>query len=126
MAPHSPVRETSRPTNRRARGPSPSLTARHGIAFARNPPEVRPLAGRFRPDRWDPSCALYRPATASTYLPFGGGPHRCIGSALATVEIKTMPACLLRRTRLRLLSPAVTPTSVTAMRPRAGLPVRVL
>lgn len=89
-------------------------------------PEVWPQAGRFRPDRWDPSCELHRPTTASTYLPFGGGPHRCIGSALATVEIKTMLACLLRRTRLRLLSPAVTPTSVTAMRPRGGLPVRVL
>jgi cytochrome P450 len=89
-------------------------------------PRVWPLAGRFRPDRWDPDSGLHRPATPSTYLPFGGGPHRCIGSTLATVEIKTMLACLLRRTRLQLLSPAVTPTSVTAMRPRGGLPVRVL
>ncbi|TDD66645.1 cytochrome P450 [Actinomadura darangshiensis] len=89
-------------------------------------PEVWPQAGRFRPERWDPSCELYRPATPSTFLPFGGGPHRCIGSTLATVEIKTMLACLLRRTRLRLVSTAATPTSVTAMRPRGGLPVRVL
>ncbi|NKZ08847.1 cytochrome P450 [Actinomadura latina] len=89
-------------------------------------PRVWPQAGRFRPERWDPASDLHRPATPSTYLPFGGGPHRCIGSTLATVEIKTMLACLLRRTRLRLVSPAVTPTSVTAMRPRGGLPVRVL
>ena len=89
-------------------------------------PRVWPRAGRFLPERWDPASALYRPATASTFLPFGGGPHRCIGSTLATVEIKTMLACLLRGTRLRLLSPAAVPTSVTAMRPRGGLPVRVL
>ncbi|WP_243719244.1 cytochrome P450 [Actinomadura sp. 7K534] len=89
-------------------------------------PEVWPQAGRFRPERWDPSSDLHRPATPATYLPFGGGPHRCIGSTLATVEIKTMLACLLRRTRLRLVSPAVTPTSVTAMRPRGGLPVRII
>ncbi|TDC60443.1 cytochrome P450 [Actinomadura sp. GC306] len=89
-------------------------------------PQVWPQAGRFRPERWDPSCELHRPATPATYLPFGGGPHRCIGSTLATVELKTMLACLLRRTRLRLVSPAVTPTSVTAMRPRGGLPVRVV
>jgi cytochrome P450 len=89
-------------------------------------PEVWPQAGRFRPERWIPGSELHRPTTPSTYLPFGGGPHRCIGSTLATVEIKTMLACLLRGPRLRLVSPAVTPTSVTAMRPRGGLPVRVL
>ncbi|WP_021597669.1 cytochrome P450 [Actinomadura welshii] len=89
-------------------------------------PEVWPQAGRFRPERWDPSSDLHRPTTPATFLPFGGGPHRCIGSTLATTELKTMLACLLRRTRLRLVSPAVTPTSVTAMRPRGGLPVRVL
>jgi cytochrome P450 len=89
-------------------------------------PEVWPRAGRFRPERWDPASALYRPAAPSTFLPFGGGPHRCIGATLATVEIKTMLACLLARTRLRLVSPAAVPTSVTAMRPRGGLPVRVL
>ncbi|MFG2089432.1 MULTISPECIES: cytochrome P450 [unclassified Spirillospora] len=89
-------------------------------------PDVWPQAGRFRPERWDPSSDLYRPATPATYLPFGGGPHRCIGSTLATVELKTMLACLLRRTRLRLLSPAATPASVTAMRPRGGVPVEVV
>ncbi|MFB4310210.1 cytochrome P450 [Actinomadura sp. GTD37] len=88
-------------------------------------PEVWPQAGRFRPERWDPASELHRPAAPSTYLPFGGGPHRCIGSALATAEIKTMLACLLRRTRLRLVSSRAVPTSVTAMRPRGGLPVRV-
>ncbi|MGP4028173.1 cytochrome P450 [Actinomadura sp. 3N407] len=89
-------------------------------------PDVWPQAGRFRPERWDPSSDLYRPTTPATYLPFGGGPHRCIGSTLATVELKTMLACLLRRTRLRLVSPAATPTSVTAMRPRGGVPVEVV
>lgn len=89
-------------------------------------PQVWPQAGRFRPERWDPASPLHRPASPSTFLPFGGGPHRCIGSTLATVELKTMLACLLRGTRLRPAGPVPVPTSVTAMRPRGGLPVEIL
>jgi cytochrome P450 len=46
---------------------------------------------RFRPDRFlDGAPEPY------TWLPFGGGTHRCIGAALAELEIKTALATILR------------------------------
>ncbi|MFA1547078.1 hypothetical protein [Actinomadura chokoriensis] len=88
MAPQTPARRTRPRWTRRARGPSPSLTARHGIAFALNP-----CASLLR---------LYAEA----------GPVAVVGTR--------------RRPFVHLVCPGVTPTSVTAMRPRGGLPVGVL
>ncbi|KAI8612449.1 cytochrome P450 [Chytriomyces sp. MP71] len=36
----------------------------------------------FNPDRWN------EPITASSYLPFGEGPHNCIGQKMALIEAK--------------------------------------
>ncbi|GAA1989412.1 cytochrome P450 [Kitasatospora viridis] len=85
---------------------------------------VWPEPDRFLPERWQPDHPLHRPATPSTYLPFGGGRHRCIGAPFATAELKTVLVELLRRTEL---TPAgeVTPVSIMAMRPRRGVPVIV-
>ncbi len=87
-------------------------------------PEVWPEATAFLPGRWSPDHPAHRPATPATYLPFGGGHHRCVGSPLATAELKTILAELVRRTELR---PAgdVRPASIMAMRPRGGVPVTV-
>ncbi|MEV6397183.1 cytochrome P450 [Streptomyces sp. NPDC051907] len=87
-------------------------------------PEVWPQAAQFLPERWSPGHPAHRPATPSTYLPFGGGAHRCIGSPFATAELKTILIELLRRTELRLEAEA-TPASIMAMRPRRGVPVVV-
>ncbi|MEU9471804.1 cytochrome P450 [Streptomyces avermitilis] len=87
-------------------------------------PEVWPQATEFLPERWSPGHPAHRPATPSTYLPFGGGAHRCIGSPFATAELKTILIELLRRTELRLEG-EVTPASIMAMRPRRGVPVVV-
>lgn len=57
---------------------------------------------RFEPRRWDPASPRYRRAAPYEYLPFGGGTHRCIGSAFATAELTVMLARLLARTRLNL------------------------
>ncbi|WP_232835645.1 cytochrome P450 [Actinocorallia populi] len=86
---------------------------------------VWPEAEAFRPDRWDPASPLHRPATPATYLPFGGGQHRCIGSAMAVTGIKVSLARLLARTGLEHTGAPVTPRSITAMRPRDGVPVVV-
>ena len=42
-------------------------------------------------------------------LPFGGGPHRCVGAAFAIGQLTTFLDGLLRRTRLQLaaVDPAV-------------------
>ncbi|MEH1806286.1 MAG: cytochrome P450 [Nostoc sp.] len=38
------------------------------------------------------------------YLPFGGGNRRCVGAALAQLEIKLVLATILSRLKLRLIT----------------------
>jgi cytochrome P450 len=55
-------------------------------------PEVYPDPERFQPERFvDDAPEPY------TWLPFGGGAHRCIGAALAELEIKVALSTILRR-----------------------------
>lgn len=80
----------------------------------------------FRPARWDPDAPGYRKPAPHEFLPFGAGPHRCIGSTMATTELTVMLARLLARTSLRLPVQRVRATSFAAMRPRHGLVVECL
>ncbi|TWP47375.1 cytochrome P450 [Lentzea tibetensis] len=83
-------------------------------------PDVWPDPLRFDPERWTEKPAPHE------FLPFGGGPHRCIGANLATTELTVMLARLLARTELRYVPQRVRPTSVAAMRPKYGLRAEVL
>ncbi|MET9627769.1 cytochrome P450 [Lentzea sp. NPDC006480] len=74
---------------------------------------------RFDPDRWERKPAPHE------FLPFGGGPHRCIGAGLATTELTVMLKALLQRPKPELVEQRITPTSVAAMRPKHGLRIRV-
>jgi cytochrome P450 len=50
----------------------------------------------FRPERFlDGSPAPY------TFIPFGGGPRRCIGASFAIMEMKTVLRAVLQRVELR-------------------------
>jgi hypothetical protein len=80
--------------------------------------EVWPDPLRFDPDRWERKPAPHE------FLPFGGGPHRCIGAGLATTELTVMLKALLQRPKPELLPQRITPTSVAAMRPKHGLRIR--
>ncbi|GAB2861513.1 cytochrome P450 [Lentzea nigeriaca] len=80
--------------------------------------EVWPDPLRFDPDRWERKPAPHE------FLPFGGGPHRCIGAGLATTELTVMLKALLQRPKPELLPQRITPTSVAAMRPKRGLRIR--
>lgn len=84
---------------------------------------VWPDPEAFRPDRWDPASPDHRPATPASFLPFGGGQHRCIGSALATTGIKVALARLLARVEAVPTAEPVLPRSITAMRPKDGVRV---
>ncbi|WP_344451582.1 cytochrome P450 [Actinocorallia aurantiaca] len=86
---------------------------------------VWPDPDTFRPDRWDPASPGHIPATPASFLPFGGGQHRCVGSVLATTGLKVTLARLLARTELEHTGAPVRPRSITAMRPRDGVPVVV-
>jgi cytochrome P450 len=54
-----------------------------------------PDAEEFRPERFlEGSPAPY------TFIPFGGGPRRCIGASFATMEMKTVLSTVLERVEL--------------------------
>lgn len=55
------------------------------------PPEFHP--SRFNPSRWSSPFAKQ---TGSTYFPFGGGPHSCLGATLANAEMRVFVAELVR------------------------------
>jgi len=55
-------------------------------------PAVYPLPAAFRPERF-----LERPGDGYAFLPFGGGAHRCLGAALAQLELKVVLRELLMR-----------------------------
>jgi cytochrome P450 len=80
---------------------------------------------KFDPERFAPARAEALPACA--YLPFGAGPHVCIGNAFALAEMKLIVATVLQRWRLE---PApgqgeVKIEPLVALRPKGGLQLTV-
>jgi cytochrome P450 len=81
-----------------------------------------PDPGEFRPERW----LSERPeASRFAYVPFGGGPRRCIGEPFALMEGTLVLATIARRWRFRTVAddpPELQP--VVTLRPRGGLRMR--
>ncbi|NVI98242.1 cytochrome P450 [Myxococcus sp. AM009] len=82
-------------------------------------PELFPRPLKFDPLRWKSTNP-----TVYEYMPFGAGPHNCLGRHMAMLEMKLILSMVLQRFRPSLVSG----TSVNrAMRislvPREGLPV---
>ncbi|MBE9060414.1 cytochrome P450 [cf. Phormidesmis sp. LEGE 11477] len=63
-------------------------------------PDIYPEPKQFRPERF-----LERQFAPYEFLPFGGGHRRCIGSALAMMELKLSVATLLQDFELALVRP---------------------
>lgn len=81
-----------------------------------------PDAGSFRPERW---LSEQPERSRFAYVPFGGGPRRCIGEPFALMEGTLVLATIARRWRFRSVSagpPALQP--VVTLRPRGGLRMR--
>jgi cytochrome P450 len=75
---------------------------------------------RFDPDRWKGDAAKSLPAFA--YLPFGGGPRRCIGNAFAMMEGVLLVAAIARRFTLRMVpGHPVEPFASITLRPKYGM-----
>ena len=63
--------------------------------------KLYPEPRKFRPERF-----LERKFSPYEYIPFGGGPRRCIGAAFALYEMKIALVTLLRRYQFRLVKDA--------------------
>jgi len=72
-------------------------------AVSHHLPEVFRDPARFDPDRYAPG----REEDAETFgwIPFGGGQHRCSGSAFALMQLKAITTSLLRRWDFALADP---------------------
>ncbi len=74
--------------------------------------EVFPEPERFRPERFLPEVEKQRPRTA--WVPFGSGPHTCIGNHFTLMEAHLLVAVMAQRVRFELLPGQ-------EVRPMAGL-----
>lgn len=63
--------------------------------------KLYPQPNEFRPERF-----LERKFSPYEFIPFGGGPRRCIGAAFALYEMKIALVTLLRRYHFRLVKDA--------------------
>lgn len=81
-----------------------------------------PEPERFRPERF-----LDDGAESYSWLPFGGGSRRCIGAALAELEIRIALTTMLRRVRLEPAEPELPPTARRGIVfvPHGGARVRI-
>jgi cytochrome P450 len=82
-----------------------------------------PDADAYRPERW---LAGRPEGSRHAYIPFGGGPRRCIGEPFALLEATLVLATIARRWRFRTVSdepPGLQP--VVTLRPKGGLRMRV-
>ncbi len=87
-------------------------------------PELYARPNHFLPERWlkgEPAPSPW------AYLPFGAGPHVCVGASLAALEIRLTLAMLLQRFTLLPPDGARIDHRVQAtLSTKAGLPMRVL
>jgi cytochrome P450 len=85
-------------------------------------PELYPEPDRFYPDRF-----IGRSYAPSQFLPFGGGARRCVGAALAMLELKLVLGAVMQATPLRLAGdPAIRATvRNTTVGPRGGVRVEL-
>lgn len=83
-------------------------------------PDVWGDPERFRPGRW----ADGEPEPYS-FVPFGGGSRKCIGFALATLELQVLAVRLAQRVSWRLDRPVARGVGMATFTPRGGVPLVV-
>lgn len=118
------MRQAQRPV---ALGP---YTLQPGTSVAISPyvmhrqPTYFPEPEQFNPDRFASGQERRWPRHA--YLPFGGGPRRCIGQHFALLEAHLILATMAQRVTFELLpGQTITPEPLMTLRPRGGIAMRV-
>ena len=76
----------------------------------------------FIPERFAPEQARQRPPY--TFVPFGGGPRNCIGTAFAQVEVKVVLARILQKFDLTFAGNSVRLHMGATLEPRPGVRVK--
>ncbi len=74
----------------------------------------------FRPERWE-----HGEPEPYSFVPFGGGYRKCIGFALATLELQVLAVRLAQRVTWELEKPDVRGAGIANFAPKGGLPIRV-
>jgi cytochrome P450 len=75
----------------------------------------------FRPERW----ADGEPVPYS-FVPFGGGVRKCIGFALATLELQVLAVRLAQRVDWSLERPDPKGVGIATFAPKGGVPITIL
>ena len=87
-------------------------------------PAYWPDPERFDPYRFTPENSANRPRYA--YLPFGGGPHQCIGNNFALLEAQMIFATIVQRYHLQLQTDQVQALNPSlTLRPRHAVWMKV-
>src|SRR5258708_7906216 len=81
-------------------------------------PEYYPDPDRFNPLRFEADLPRY------SYLPFGTGPHVCIGQPFGMMEVALILTTIARRWRLKLVpDQQIVPEPLITLRPKDGIKV---
>lgn len=77
----------------------------------------------FRPERFLPSAV---PLPRGAFMPFGAGPHFCLGQHFASIEMALIAATILQQFELSLETGAVLPEPMVdlALKPKSVMRVR--
>ncbi|MEZ4328604.1 MAG: cytochrome P450 [Polyangiales bacterium] len=98
------------------------------VAFLQRHPDFWTNPDSFDPHRFDEGRMEHRRHTFS-WLPFGGGAHKCIGLHFARLLFTSLYAELLNQYRIEYRKPNYFPTKVQNLpfaKPTDGLPVRLV
>lgn len=83
-------------------------------------PDVWDDAESFRLDRWQRG----EPEPFS-YVPFGGGARKCLGFALATLELQVLAVRLAQTTSWTVNKPRARPSGFANFAPEGGMPIAI-
>ncbi len=116
------VRSVAKPTRLHGCDLAPGTEVILSIHHTHRQPDLYAQPDHFLPSRWEG-----KEPSPYAYLPFGAGPRKCLGAALATAELKIILAMLLQRVGFCLPAHARIEREIgIVMVPRHGLPLRLL
>jgi cytochrome P450 len=83
-------------------------------------PDVWDEPTRFRPERW-----VDGEPVPFSFVPFGGGHRKCIGFALATLELQVLAVRLAQQVSWSLENPDLRASGAASFAPKGGVPITI-